>query len=342
MFMAGLGSGGLDRFDATGEVLPPNQKLPWYNRRGGSFPVASDAASPWLPVSRNDASGLALRCPTTKHLEGRRDMNAWFKPVAMAALLTAVLFSAHALRASEITEQLAGNCPDGQPVSFEVRMDFTPTGGDFATGTGSGIATITLENTSGLVPLTSPAAGNPVLSGFYFGLPPGVAVSYVGAQVLAGSTIYSTGTKIGGVPLEAGCEQLTTDVARDEWYAIDGSTATGKFGIFSNVFNASQGIKAGLVDPSVFVNCVAQGDVVSPLVIAGRLQIRLALSNLDESLDAAADFRNFCTVRPVVNDTSTFVGKFQGTGPDGEGCYINTPCAVATDAASWSSLKARF
>jgi len=235
-----------------------------------------------------------------------------------------------------------GLCPGPQAVSFGVKASFTPTGGDFGAGTGTATVRFTLENTTGLYDFAS-GVGNPILTGFFFNVPPGTSVAYTEALILAGSTIVSTGTVVGGVPVPAGCTVLAVDVPQTGWYQLQGSSATGQFGIFTNGVTTLEGVKAGLVDSETYSACVAQGQVYSPLVVAGRVQYSLDLGNLGTTLDSATDFLRLCTVRPDPDDASSFAGKFQATGPDGEeSCFIGEPCAVPTAPATWGAIKTTY
>jgi len=73
--------------------------------------------------------------------------------------------------ASIALQTLAGAAPDGTPLAASVLIELTPTGGDFAAGTGTASMRLVVENTSGLVPFGSGGRGNPVLTTLYFNLP---------------------------------------------------------------------------------------------------------------------------------------------------------------------------
>lgn len=244
--------------------------------------------------------------------------------------------------ADQSVQHVSGTCETGE-LSFEVTIDFTATGGDFSSGTGTADVSFTVINTSGVIPFLDPAVGNSVLTGFFFNISPGGSAAYTEARILAGATVVSTGGTINGIPVPPGCQQLGADWVQSLWYKLEGDSATGEFGIFTNALTTVEGIKAGLVDPDVYVNCVAQGDVFSPIVVAGAIKFTVALSGLDETLDSAFDFDSFCTSRPEVGDAASLAGKFQGIGPGGEdSCFIGDLCVVPTSADSWTGLKTRF
>ncbi len=234
-----------------------------------------------------------------------------------------------------------GPCTGGDAASLQATIDFTPTGGDFDAGTGMATVRITLENTSGLIPFQSPAKGNPILTAFFFNVPIGTLVLYTEGRILAGSTLYSTGTTINGTPVPAGCAVLAVDLVRTEFYELQGSSSTGQYGIFTNSLQTAGGNAAGLVDPEVFVACVPQGDFFSPVVIGGQVQFTLMLGNLNRSLDAASDFQLQCSNVPGQQQGSSFAGKFQGADVGGEAsCTVGVPCGPTRNAArSWGDLK---
>jgi hypothetical protein len=257
--------------------------------------------------------------------------------IATAALACA----GRAAWADTYTALIRGVCTGGDSTYCRADIDFTPTGGNFGTGTGTATVKITLENMSGLIPFQSPAVGNPILTSFYFNVPPGTGVSYTEARILAGSTVYSTGTTVNGIPVPAGCTVLLVDLIRTGFYELIGNSTTGQYGIFTNSFQTAGGIAAGLVDPELFVACVKQGDIFSPLVIGGRVQATLMLSNLGTNLDSASDFQDQCSTVSGQRDPSSFADKFQGTGLGGGGsCFNGVPCGPTSVArATWGKVK---
>jgi len=245
---------------------------------------------------------------------------------------------------ADLTETISGSCEGGQYVASDFTINFTPTGGDFNAGTGTATATITLENTSGLYPFQVPALGNPIQTSFFFNVPPTASVAMTDASILAGSSIVSTGTIIDGVPIPPGCVTLIADQSQPTWYVLQSGVSAGEYGIFTSGLETSEGIKAGLVDPEVYVACVAQGDVFSPLVVAGRVRFTLSLGNLGTTLDSAEDFASLCSNPAGSNDPFAFAAKFQGTAVDGEGsCFIGHGCeTIPVDATTWGAIKAIY
>jgi len=233
-----------------------------------------------------------------------------------------------------------GECSDDS-TSYQALIDFTPTGGIFGNHTGTATVRFTLENTSGLIPFQNPAVGNPILTAFYFNVPAGTGVLYSEARILAGSTVYSTGAIVNGIPAPAGCTVLLVDLIRTGFYELTGNSSTGQYGIFTNSIQTENGVAAGLVDPEVFVACVKQGDVFSPLVIGGQVRYTLMLSGLGTDLDSAGDFQMQCSLVSGQRDPSSFAGKFQATGVGGqESCFIGIPCGPTTATTrSWGALK---
>ena len=257
------------------------------------------------------------------------------------ALVLAAVLSAPAPAAADIyVANVQGACAPGT-ASYRAVIDFTPTGGNFATHTGTATVKITLENTSGLIPFQSPAVGNPVQTAFYFNVPAGTSVSYTDGTILAGSTVYSTGTNVNGIPAPAGCTVLPVDLVRTGFYELQGNSSTGQYGIFTNSLQTAGGIAAGLVDPELFIACVKQGDIFSPLVIGGQVRFTLMLSGLGTDMDSAADFQLQCSQVTGQRDPSSFAGKFQGTGQGGGGsCFIATPCgATPATMRTWGAVK---
>ena len=243
--------------------------------------------------------------------------------------------------ADTYTALIRGVCTGGDSTYCQADIDFTPTGGNFATGTGTATVKFTLENESGLIPFQSPAVGNPILTSFYFNVPPGAGVSYTEGRILAGSTVYSTGVIVNGIPAPAGCTVLLVDLVRTGFYELHGNSATGQYGIFTNSLQTAGGIAAGLVDPELFVACIKQGDIFSPLVIGGRVQFTVMLSNLGTNLDSAGDFQNLCSLVSGQRDPSSFADKFQGTGQGGGGsCFNGVPCGpTPAKRSSWGAIK---
>ena len=233
-----------------------------------------------------------------------------------------------------------GPC-SGRTASYQATIDFTPTGGNFANGTGTATVRFTLENTSGLIPFMTPEVGNPIQTGFYFNVPAGTGVTYTEGRILAGSTVYSTGTVVNGIPVPAGCTVLILDLIRTGFYELLGNSSTGQYGLFTNSIQTEGGVAGGLVDPELFVACVPQGSFFSPLVIGGQVRFTLMLSNLGTNLDSASEFQNQCSIVSGQRDPSSFAGKFQGTGEGGEeSCFIGKPCGPTGNAPrSWGSIK---
>ncbi|HEY2955255.1 MAG TPA: hypothetical protein VGK89_08410 [Candidatus Eisenbacteria bacterium] len=255
--------------------------------------------------------------------------------------ITAALLGTRVGGADTYLATVRGSCTGGDQTSFQALIEFTPTGGNFANGTGTAIVRFTLENTTGLIPFQSPAKGNPILTSFYFNVPPGTLVLYTEGRILAGSTFYSTGTTVNGIPVPAGCTVLVADLIRTDFYELQGSSSTGQYGIFTNSLQTAGGVAAGLVDPEVFAACVPQGDFFSPLVIGGQVRFTLTLGNLGTTLDSAADFQLLCSLVSGMRDPSSFAGKFQGTDIGGEGsCFNGTPCGpTAVAPGSWGAIK---
>jgi len=255
-----------------------------------------------------------------------------------------MLSGARTVAADTYVATVKGLCTGGDTTSFQATIDFTPTGGNFATHTGMAIVTFTLENTSGLIPFQSPAKGNPILTAFYFNVPPGTGVLYTEGRVLAGSTVSSSGATVNGVTVPPGCTVLAADAVYTGFYELQGSSSTGQYGIFTNNLQTAGGVAAGLVDPEVFVACTPQGDVFSPLVIGGRVRFTLTLSNLGTDLDTAREFQNQCSTVSGQREPSSFAGKFQATDIGGQGsCFIAITCGpTKAEPASWGAIKAIY
>ena len=255
-------------------------------------------------------------------------------------VVTAASLAVGLARADTYVATVRGFCSDDS-TSYQALIDFTPTGGNFGNGTGTATVRFTLENTSGLIPFANPAVGNPILTTFYFNVPAGTGVTYVEGRILAGSTVYSTGAIVNGIPAPAGCTVLLVDLIRTGFYELLGSSSTGQYGIFTNSIQTEGGVAAGLVDPELFVACVKQGDIFSPLVIGGQVRFTLMLSGLGNDLDSASDFQQQCSIVSGQRDPSSFAGKFQGTGVGGEeSCFIGIPCGPTPAATrSWGAIK---
>ena len=133
---------------------------------------------------------------------------------ALVLLLLGLTWCFTAARADTTTASATGFCPGPQGVSFQVTINFTPT------GPGAATVKFTLENTSGVYPVQNPSLGNPVLTGFFFNVPPSTGVAFTEGRILAGSTLVSNGGTINSVPVPAGCTVLGTDLVRTTWYTL--------------------------------------------------------------------------------------------------------------------------
>lgn len=256
------------------------------------------------------------------------------------SLFTATLLFAPALLIAQPYEtSFFDNC-SGQNVGVDVSIEFTPTGGDFVAGTGTGTVVFTVENISGLYPVL----GNPVLTRFYFNVNSGASATFVEARVPVGSTIRSTGTEVLGDPIPVGCSQLAVDEVHTNWYTLESIPGVGQFGVFTAGANTTDGIKAGLVDASAIVNCVDQGNIFSPLVIAGPVKFTFDLQGLDATLDSADKFQHHCSTVEGEKTASAFGGKFQGLGAGGGGsCFLGDPCeTVSVEETTWAEMKTLF
>src|SRR5947207_1378506 len=209
---------------------------------------------------------------------------------ALLLLLLGLTWSFSAARADSTTASATGACPGPQAVSFQTTINFT------STGPGTATVQFTLKNTSGLYPFQNPSIGNPVLTGFFFNVPPGTGVTFTEGRLLAGSTLVSTGSTINSVPVPAGCTQLAVDLVRTTWYSLVAGQATGQYGVFTSGVSTAEGVKAGLVDPSVYVACAAQGAVFSPIVVAGQVQFTIKLTNLPPVFNSAQSFLGQCSI----------------------------------------------
>jgi hypothetical protein len=249
-----------------------------------------------------------------------------------------LLLSAAIARADVTTTTVSGACPGPQPVSFQLTIDFTPT------GPGAATVRFTAENTSGVYPFQSPTLGNPVLTGFFFNIPGGANISYTDGRLLAGSTLVSNGGTINGIPVPAGCTQLVTDLPETSWYTLVAGQSTGQYGIFTNGISTVEGVKAGLVDPDVVVACVPQGDVFAPIYVAGRVRFTIQLSNLPSAFNSAQDFLALCSTVKGQQQPSSIAGKMQATGPNGaDSCFLGRDCsATPVRARTWGTVKAIY
>jgi hypothetical protein len=253
-------------------------------------------------------------------------------------LVAAALAAPLAARADVASLTVDGVCPGSQPVAFQLTIDFTPT------GPGTATVRFTVENTSGVFPFQDPAIGNPLLTGFFFNIPGGASASYIESRLLAGGTLMSSGGSIGGVPVPAGCTPLLVDMPQTSWYELVDGQATGQYGIFTTGVSTLEGIKGGIVDPQVVVSCVPQGDVFSPIYVAGRVRFTVDLANLPAAFDSAQDFLALCSTVQGEQQPSSVAGKMQGTGTDGEGsCYAAEPCSpTPARTTSWGRVKAIY
>jgi hypothetical protein len=253
----------------------------------------------------------------------------------LSLTLLALASSPLAASADVTTATVNGVCPGPQSVSFQLGIDFTPT------GPGTATVRFTVENTSGVYPFQNPTLGNPVLTGFFFNIPGGASASYVDGRLLAGGTLVSSGGNINGVPVPAGCTPLITDLPETSWYELVAGQATGQYGIFTTGVSTAEGIKAGLVDPDVVVGCVPQGDVFSPIYVAGRARFTIQLSGLPASFNSAEDFLALCSTVHGEQQPSSLAGHMQGTGTNGaSSCFAAKPCSpTPTRSTSWGTLK---
>lgn len=269
-----------------------------------------------------------------------------FKPV-IAILTIFLLASSVVAHADTMQRTVTGETAYGQYIAFEVNVNFTATGGDFSAGTGTADVEFTLENISGLYPFQSPAMGNPLMTAFMFNVTSGASVAYTEARVLAGSSIYSSGTTMNGVTIPPGCIELSSDEAYTGWYELTELESTGSYGIFTNSLETEDGSKAGFADAQVLSSCVLQGDVFSPLFIAGPVAFTIALGGLDTSLDSAEDFLSLCSITQGDDQQpSAFAGKFQATDENGEGSAFIADegnCSqVDAEESSWGAVKSFY
>ena len=244
--------------------------------------------------------------------------------------------------ADSITQTLSGSTAGGQPVSLRVTIDFLPGPGDFSHGTGTAAVTFTLENTSDVFPFQSPALGNPVITGFFFNVPPGTQVSYSDAQILAPGSLYSAnGAIIAGDLITAGYQAVSANKNVTSWYVVDDHQATGQFGVFTNTVETGSGVRASIANAHLFAGGSPQGSLFAPLVIAGRVSLTIQLSQLTPSLDSAADFLALCSSAPGSQQPSALGGKLQSGDINGAGsAFVGTPCSpTRTHESTWGKIK---
>ncbi len=246
-------------------------------------------------------------------------------------------------RADVIVRTMYGANGCGSFVALEVTIEFTPTGGDFVAGTGTATASFTLENISGLQPFQDPAIGNPIATGFMFNVPPDAVITGRDSWVLAGSSVYSTGVKMSGKMYPPGCSTLGADELYNNWYELQDMGVAGSYGIFTNSIETNNGVKGGILDPEVLINCELQGDVFSPLFIVGHVKHVITLESLGTELDTAEDFLSLCSIVPGEQVSSAFVAKFQGADEGGElSCRVHDVgyCGpIDNEEKSWGSIK---
>lgn len=247
-------------------------------------------------------------------------------------------------RADTITRDVNGTTSGGEPLSMRVTIDFTPTGGSFAAGTGTATARFTVINRSPVAPTQMPALGNPLITGFYFNVPPGTGLVLNEACVLAGATLTSTGVTMPGGFVGAGCHTIAADTVVTAWYALQGNASTGEYGMFSNQLTSGKGNKPALANADLFAGCVPQGYFVSPLVIGGTVRFTVALDHLGLPLSSAGGFLSQCTDDHGAHEPSSLGGKYQGTDTNALGsAYCGEPCGFTPALkASWGDLKVRY
>jgi hypothetical protein len=263
----------------------------------------------------------------------------------LAAATLALLLAPVSAPADSFTREVSSiTSGRGQAVAFRVTVDFTPTGGSFGAGTGTATVRFTLENISGVYPFQSPALGNPLLTGFFFNVPPGTGMTYREARILGGATLFSSGTNMNGVTIAAGCHVVAADSVVTDWYALDGQRATGQYGMLTNQLAAGKGNKPGLADPGLFVGCARQGYFFSPLVIAGRIRLTLDLDHLGTMMSSASGFLAQCSTAPGDHQAISLGAKFQATDTNGQGsAFVGEPCLyTAVERPSWGTLKSHY
>ncbi len=261
----------------------------------------------------------------------------------LAALIVAL---PHTSSADTINRTVSGTTDGGQAVAFDVTIDFTQTGGDFGAGTATATVVITLENVSGLYAFQTPPLGNPLLTAFYFNMPPGATVAYAEASVLAGSVLYSLGTDLAGTWYPAGCTVLGSDEIHTDWYLLTAGSSTGDYGVFSYSLETVTGVLGGIADPDVFSACTLLGDVYSDLAITGPVAFTLYLGQLGMPLDTAEDFLALCSAVHGEQQSAAIAGKFMGTDEYGEDsgiiAYIGFCEQVGTKLESWGKIKSMY
>jgi len=258
--------------------------------------------------------------------------------IAASALACLCAFASTARATTSIFGTVSGPC-GGQSVSADYVIEFTPTGGNYANGTGIATVAITLTNSTGVYGFQNPAIGNPVLTGFLFNIPPTANAMLTDAIVLAGSTISGSSNP-------GGCTTLAVNESRKSWYDLEEETAAGQFGIFANSLETARGIKGGLIAPAVMSGCTLLGNVFAPLYVAGQVRFVVTLTGLDTTLDTAVDFLKQCSTTAGDHEPFSLAAKFQATGLGGEGsCRVADPgqCqAVPTREISWGSVKSMY
>ena len=250
-------------------------------------------------------------------------------------------------KADTIVRTMSGTSSGGNLVALEVAIEFTPTGGDFTAGTGTATASFTLENTSGLnmySDLIEPAIGNAILTGFKYNVPPDEVITGMDAWVLAGSSIYSSGGSMLDTGYPRGCTTLDADELYTNWYELEAQEAAGFYGIFTTSLETQEGVKGGILDPEVLVDCVLQGEVFSPIFVVGPIKYVITIECLGPELDTAADFLTLCTfVAGASQVSSALAAKFQGMDGGGEySCFVADAgyCSqISNEEKSWGFIK---
>ena len=253
-------------------------------------------------------------------------------------------------KADTIVRTMSGTSSGGNLVALEVTIDFTPTGGDFLMGTGTATASFTLENTSGLnvyTDIIEPPLGNAILTGFMFNVTPEAVITGMDAWVLAGSSIYSNGANMMGTPYPRGCTTLSADELYTSWYELEAQEAAGFYGIFTSSLETQEGVKGGVLDPEVLIDCELQGEVFSPIFIVGPIKHVITLECLGTDLDTAADFLTLCSFAPgVMQVSSALAAKFQGVDGGGENsCFVADEgyCnQIGSEEKSWGFIKSMY
>lgn len=214
-------------------------------------------------------------------------------------------------RADTTIVTVSGFCIGPQAASFQLLIDFLPS------GPGAATVRLTAENTSGVYAFQDPVVGNPILTGIWFNVPCGAIVSYDEAMLLAGGRIVSNGADLDGMPTAAGCTQLITDTPATSWYTLVSGPGAGQYGIFTRTPGSSEGRKAGLVDPGVYVSCKAQGSVFAPIVVAGRVRFSLRLAHLPAWFNSAHSFLSAGCDSENERPPWSLAGHVEGVEPNG-------------------------